>query len=77
MLIVFDCRWDAVIDIVELIEKENILSPTQVFSILSLNPDLPLKVVSNYVNNVFHVSFDDFFSFNPFKWLIVHIFRRT
>jgi hypothetical protein len=48
-------RWDAVIDIIELIEKENILSPSQVFSILSMNPDLPLRVVSNYVNNVFHV----------------------
>ncbi len=37
------------VDVVDLIEKENILSPVQVMSILALNPHLPLQVAATYI----------------------------
>lgn len=43
-------RWDSVIDVMDLIEKESILSPIQVISILSLNPQLPLQIAYNYMS---------------------------
>jgi hypothetical protein len=46
-------RWDSVIDVLDLIDKEAILTPAQVLAILSINPDLPLYVVSDYVSNTF------------------------
>ena len=51
------CRWDAIIDMVELIEKEAILAPMQVVSILVLNPQLPMRVASNLIMNCFQVCF--------------------
>jgi hypothetical protein len=48
-----DPKWDVVKDLVDLIEKDGILSPIQVLSILSLNPDMPLHVVANYVQTTF------------------------
>ena len=37
-------------DVMELIEKESILSPVQVISILSLNPQLPLSIAATYIS---------------------------
>lgn len=38
-------------DVMDLIEKEAVLSPLQVISILALNPKLPLHVACNYMAN--------------------------
>ncbi len=43
-------RWDSVVDVMDLIEKEAILSPAQVMSILALNPQLPLQIAFNYIS---------------------------
>lgn len=48
-----EAKWDVIKDLVDLIEKDGILSPMQVLSILSLNPDLPLHVVADYVQLAF------------------------
>ncbi len=40
-------------DVLDLIDKESILSPSQVLSILSINPELPLYIVAEYVSNTF------------------------
>lgn len=48
-----EAKWDLIKDLVDLIEKEGILSPIQVLSILSLNPELPLHVVADFVQNTF------------------------
>lgn len=48
-----ESNWDAVVDVLDLIEKEGILSPAQVLSILALNPTLPLYIVGDYVSNTF------------------------
>lgn len=48
-----ESKWDAIMDLLDLIEKESILSPAQVLNILALNPRLPLRVVSQYINSSF------------------------
>ena len=45
-----DERWSNVIEILTLIESENILSVSQVVSILARNPDLPYSIISKYIN---------------------------
>lgn len=44
-----DERWDDITEVLTLIEKESVLTPTQVIAILSQNPQLPLHIVSNYI----------------------------
>lgn len=42
-------RWDPVIEVMDMLEKEAVLSPAQVLSILSLNPELPLHIASSFI----------------------------
>lgn len=42
-------------DVMDLIEKEGVLSPLQVLSILALNPKLPLHVAANYMSGILKV----------------------
>lgn len=42
-------RWDAVTEVLSLIDAEAALYPQQVISILASNPDLPLHVASRYI----------------------------
>jgi len=44
-----DGRWDDVEGILELVQKENILPTTQVITILSTHPRLPLKIMLPYI----------------------------
>lgn len=48
-------RWNYVMDVMDLVEKEAVLSPLQVLSILALNPKLPLHVASNYMSGILKV----------------------
>lgn len=50
-------RWDTIMDLLDLIEKDQVLSAAQVLNILALNPRLPLRVVSQYIASSFRVSF--------------------
>eukprot|EP01038_Epipyxis_sp_PR26KG_P011998 gene11998-16062_t len=43
-------KWKFVVQVMDLIEKESILSPVQVISILAINPELPLHIVSRYIS---------------------------
>jgi hypothetical protein len=42
-------RWDQIGEVLDLIEKQNVLTPTQVISVLSRNPELPFSLVAKYV----------------------------
>jgi hypothetical protein len=42
-------------DVMDLIEKEAVLAPLQVLSILALNPRLPLHVAANYMSSTLKV----------------------
>jgi hypothetical protein len=42
-------RWDHVVEVLSLIDKESVLTPMQVIPILSLNPNLPLHIISRFV----------------------------
>ena len=44
-------------DVMDLIEKEAVLSPVQVISILAINPKLPLSVAAGYISNTLKVNF--------------------
>lgn len=43
-------------DVMDLIEKEAVLAPLQMLSILALNPRLPLHVAANYMSSTLKVS---------------------
>jgi vacuolar protein sorting-associated protein 11 len=44
-----DEKWDAISEVLALVEKEDILTPMQIIPILSENPNLPLHVVSRFI----------------------------
>eukprot|EP01039_Chlorochromonas_danica_P001618 gene1625-1767_t len=48
-----ETRWEIVTDLLDLIEREAVLSPAQVLNILALNKTLPLRVAAQYVTSVF------------------------
>jgi hypothetical protein len=54
-----DNRWDAVMDVMDMIEKDNVLSPVQVLTILAGNPDLPLHVASNFIRKTLKDTTED------------------
>jgi hypothetical protein len=52
-------KWDSIIEVLGLIEKENILSPMNIISILGKNPDLPLTVASKFLRQTIKSTADD------------------
>ena len=52
-------RWDAVSEVLSLIEQDEALPHAQVLAVLSTNPDLPLHIVSRYVKKALHASADE------------------
>jgi hypothetical protein len=54
-----DEKWDLICEVLSLIEKERILTPMQVVPILSVNPDLPLHIVSRFIKKSLHEACDD------------------
>eukprot|EP01034_Spumella_vulgaris_P026929 gene26929-33580_t len=43
-------RWDSVREVMDLIERESILSPIQVISILAIHPQLPLQIAASFIS---------------------------
>eukprot|EP00605_Chrysophyceae_sp_TOSAG23-4_P001966 GSChrysophyteH1.ASY1.ANO1.2177.1 assembled CDS len=54
-----DERWDAVSEVLRLIETEGVLSPMQIVHVVSQHPTLPLSVVSKYVERAIKVAYED------------------
>jgi len=54
-----DDKWDSIIEVLGLIEKENILSPMNIITILGKNPELPLFVASKYLKQAINLTEDD------------------
>jgi hypothetical protein len=52
-------RWNAIMEVMDLVEKEAALSPLQVLAILALNPKLPLYVAAGFIGNTFKDLSDD------------------
>jgi len=52
-------KWNAIMDVMDLVEKEAALSPLQVLAILALNPKLPLYVAAGFIGNTFKDLSDD------------------
>jgi len=54
-----DARYDHIVNLLDLIEKDAILTPAQVLSILAQNPILPLRIVNDYIRNAFQLLQDN------------------
>ena len=47
-----DDRWDAVVELLQLCEQQDVLPPLQVLDILAMNPAMPLHIVGPFVERL-------------------------